>query len=73
MDYIRCCLRDIWRYCQEHPGMCCRICPEWASCDKGCLNSPERCGQASNIDTRPGRGVGARFRLKRDGDGGHGV
>ena len=60
MDHIRCGLRDSWRYCQEHPGMCCRVCPAWEACDKGCLNDPERCGQASPDELRQGgdgRGV----------------
>ena len=54
MDHIRCGLRDSWRYCQEHPGMCCRVCPAWTSCDKGCLNDPERCGQARAEELRQG-------------------
>ena len=60
MDHIRCGLRDSWRYCQEHPGMCCRVCPALEACDKGCLNDPERCGQASTDELRQGgdgRGV----------------
>src|SRR5699024_1645273 len=69
MEGMRCCLRDSMRDCGTHPGMCCRVCTEWSTCDKACLNSPERCGQACNIDTRHGHGAGAKFVLRRPEDG----
>ena len=35
-------------YCQqiEQPA-CCAACPRFMSCDRACLNDPERCGLAA--------------------------
>ena len=46
MKDLACGLKDSQTYCKIFPGRCCRSCHLRTSCDKACMNTPSRCGQA---------------------------
>lgn len=46
-----CRLGGSYEYCQIGRGICCAACGCREGCEKACLNSPARCGQAMHTPT----------------------
>ena len=51
MIRIECGLKGAWQYCKQYPALCCSVCPDLQSCERACLNTPERCGYMRENDT----------------------
>lgn len=43
---MQCQLKGSEKYCETGRGVCCQSCMEYGTCEKACLNDPDRCGYA---------------------------
>ena len=65
---MQCLLKGSEEYCETGHGICCASCGDRDTCDKVCLNDPDRCGYAGETPAS----FGLRVPVPWKGGGAHG-